>query len=112
MPFLEKNYSTGCVHFYEICLVYEYWMTVADQWAVTSKPVGQVHQMSTKTRQWFRISAWPEQTLRPTLMLMIIMNEASQLRNGDILNQTNLFLSEDTLSLKKCCTNMHAAYLK
>lgn len=39
------------------------------------------------------------------------MNEASQIRNGAMLNQTNLSLSEDTLSLKKW-TNMHAAYLK
>jgi len=39
-------------------------MTVASQRAVTSKPVGQVNQTSTKTRQWFRISAWPEKVFR------------------------------------------------
>jgi hypothetical protein len=39
------------------------------------------------------------------------MNEASQIRNGATLNQTNLSLSEDTISLKNR-TNMHAAYLK
>jgi hypothetical protein len=73
--------------------------------------VGQVNQMSAKTRQWFRISAWPEMVFRPKFMLMTMMNEASQIRNGATLNQTNLSLSEDTLSLKKY-TNMHSAYLK
>jgi len=107
----EKKYSGGCVHFYERHLVYEYWMTVVSQRAVTSKPVGQANQTSAKTRQWFTISAWPEKVFRPKFMLITMMNEASQIRNGATLNQTNLSLSEDTHPLKKC-TNMHAAYLK
>jgi len=81
------NYSGGCLHFYEIHLVYEYWTTVASQRAVTSKTVGQMYHMYTKMRQWFRISAWPEKVFRPKFMLMIRMNKASQHRNGATLNQ-------------------------